>query len=87
MACSGSCAGAFGSSGSCSGGFWWVGGAAEVCAKSSKPSADAGGGELGGVKGAFPGQAQVVDVTAGEAELGEHGGDEPGPAFGLCGGA
>mgnify|MGYP001826870116 CR=1 FL=1 len=87
MALSGAGAGAFGASGACSGGFWWVGGCAEVCAKSSKPSADADGGQSVGCEWSFPWEAEVLDEAAGEAELGEHGDDEGSPAVGLFWGA
>lgn len=65
VAGSGWAVGAFGASGSGCVGFWWAGWGADGWAKSVKSSADAGGGEFGGVSGAFPWHALVVDETAG----------------------
>ena len=50
-------------------GFRRTGWCAQGWAESSKPSADARGGEFGGVAGSFPGQAVVVDEPAGQAGL------------------
>lgn len=55
-------------------------------AKSTKPAADPDGGEPPGGSGAFPWEAEVVDVGAGESELGVGGDGEPGPSVGLVGG-
>jgi hypothetical protein len=78
---------AFGAARSGGVGFRCTGWGAEGGAKSAKPSADAAGGELAGLAGPFPGQALVVDVVAGQAQLGVGGDDEPGPTVGLLGGA
>ena len=85
MAGSGRFAGAFGAAGAGSGGFRWVGRCADGVAQLSKPSADAGGGELMRLAGSFPGQPVVVDEAASEAELCERGDDQPRPVVGLSG--
>ena len=40
---------------------------------------------MAGFAPSFPGQAYVLDDGSGQSELGVGGGDEPGPAVGLCG--
>lgn len=57
MAGSWSCWGSWWSSRAWGLGFWWFGGAADGCAKSTKPAPDAGGGKRGGVAGTFRGHA------------------------------
>ncbi len=71
----------------CSSGFWWVGGRAQGCGKSSKPAPDTGGGEFAWLDGFLPGQSLVGDQGSGEPKLGVGGGDGPGPPVGLFGGA
>ena len=51
-------------------GFRWTGRSPKSCTKSTKPSADTRRGELGGLAGPLPGQAQVVDESACETQLG-----------------
>jgi hypothetical protein len=80
-------AGAFGASGTGCLRFWWTGWGAQCWLKSAKSPSDAGGGEPAGFALSFPGQAQVVDEAAGQAQLGVGGDDEPGPPVGLFGGA
>src|SRR5664280_755768 len=62
--------GVFWAPGSGSVGFRRTGWCAQGWAESLKPSADARGCEFGGVAGSFPGQALVVDESAGQAQLG-----------------
>src|SRR5215217_3143901 len=68
-------------------GFWRVGGRVEGGQELRKRLADAGGreGAAVGALGPFPGQADVRDGAAGEAELGVGEQDQPGPAVGLLG--
>ena len=49
------------------GGFRWVGWGADDGAELRKSSADACGGQLVGLAGAFPWAAEVLDEFAGEA--------------------
>ena len=60
-----------------------MGGSAEECTQSPKPSPDPDGGQLVGVGSSFPGQAEVVDEAACEAQLRVGGNDKPGPPVGL----
>src|SRR5713101_5410975 len=50
-------------------------------------AADPGGGQAAGRAGLLPGQLQVGDEVAGEAELGVAGDDQPGPPVGSGRGA
>jgi hypothetical protein len=62
-----------------------MGGCAESCTESPKPSADSGWGELLRVGSAFPWKAEIVDELAGQPELRVGGDHQPSPAVGLFG--
>ena len=62
-----------------------MGGCAEECTQSAKPSSDPDRGQFVGVGSSFPWQAEVVDEASGEAELGVGANDQPGPSVGLFG--
>jgi len=76
-----------GAAGSGSGGFWRAGRGAGDRGQAGEIAADAAGGEPAGLVAAFPGQAVVEGECAGQAQLGDGGDDDPGPAGELGGGA
>src|SRR5215469_6683032 len=80
-------AAAFGAAGSGSGGFRRAGRGAGYRGQAGEIAADAAGGEPAGLAAAFPGQAVVPGEGAGQAQLGDRGDDDPGPAGELGGGA
>ncbi len=71
---------AFGAAGSGFGGFWRAGRRAGEQEQATEIPADAAGGEPAGLAASFPGQAVVAGDGAGQAELGDRGDDQPGPA-------
>src|SRR5260370_11435803 len=70
----------FGTAGACPGGFWRAGWGAGQGDQVIEIGADAAGGEPAGIAAAFPGDAVVFGEGAGQAQLGEGRGDQPGPA-------
>ena len=70
----------FGAAGACPGGFWRAGRGAGQRDQAIKIAADAAGGEPAGLAAPFPGQAVVFGEGAGQAQLGDRGDDQPGPA-------
>jgi hypothetical protein len=68
-------------------GFRRAGRGAGGCGQAGEIPVDAAGGEPAGLAGAFPGVAVIGGEGAGEAQLGDGGDDDPGPAGELGGGA
>ena len=64
-----------------------MGGCAESCTQSPKPSPDSDWGQLLRIGSAFPRESEIVDELAGETELRVGGDDQRGPTVGLLRGA
>src|SRR5258708_16866470 len=71
------------SPGACPGGFWRAGWGAGQRDQVIEIAADAAGGEPAGLAAAFPRPAGVFGEGAGQAQLGEGRGDQPGGSGGL----